>query len=181
MNPHGVCLSTSLSCAVDTPPLHPLASAFHLTMGLKNIVYPSHHTHTHTGIIAEPIIRPLWRASCKEQSTVAATEIASNEDDTSDYYSLSGYSSPVSHSHSRSHSLCTEFLSCIEEEDRKSDHAPLIPFPLTSLEEELEELEMEEQLKQLELRRGSSEEAEPPSSSYRCVKLQNFMCLIIRY
>ena len=107
-----------------------------------------------------------------------ATETTSNDDETSDYYSLSGYGSITSRSHSRSQSLCTEFLSCLEEEEE--GHTPLVPFPPTSLEEELEELEMEDQLEQLELRRGLSEGAGPPSSSHRCVKLQEyFLCCFI--
>ena len=120
------------------------------------------HMHTHTGLISDPIVRPLRRASCKEQLVTTATETTASDDETSDYYSLSGSGSVTSRSHSRSQSLCTEFLSCLGEEE---GHTPSAPFPPTSLEEELEQMEVEDQLEQLELRRGSTEGLGPPPSS----------------
>lgn len=122
----------------------------------------AHNFLTRDGLISHPIVRPLRRASCKEQLVTTATETTASDDETSDYYSLSGSSSVTSRSHSRSQSLCTEFLSCLGEEE---GCAPSAPFPPTSLEEELEQMEVEDQLEQLELRRGSTEGLGPPPSS----------------
>ncbi len=107
-----------------------------------------------TGIVPVKPVRPIRRNSSVALLQAQPTEapeplppIADLPEDTSNCFSVSG-DDPRAFCHSRSHSIAvstaTDFCSCQDErefQDRPS--SPLTPFPM-SLEEELEQIELDE-------------------------------------
>ncbi len=125
---------------------------------LTYTVYPPHtHTHVYPGIVPVTPVRPIRRNSTVTQLAVRATPTTTSQEslppitdlpeDTSDYFSISGDEPTFCRSRSQSITVSTsgDFYSCLDErefQERAEHSSPFITFP-TSLEEELEQIELD--------------------------------------